>query len=98
MRRNMLRYAQSSFGVTLSMALVAVPFLMSRTGRAFEGIRYPLLACWVLILGITLYRWLSFTCPHCQQRFFFPIMNRPRFFVPHPFSTRCANCHAQVEA
>ena len=98
MRRNALWVAQSAFAVTLCMAIPEIPFLMSRTGTAFEAVRYPLLACWILILGVALYRWVSFTCPHCQQRFFFPVMNRPRFFVPSLLARHCANCHAQVEA
>jgi len=98
MRRNALWAAQSSFVVTLCMGIPAIAFLMSRTGGAFETFRYPLLACWILILGVPLHRWLSFTCPHCQQRFFFPVMDRPRFFVPHLLARRCANCHARVEA
>jgi hypothetical protein len=59
---------------------------------------FPLLAVWALVLAIPLYGWWAYTCPHCQQRAFFPVMRPPGFFVPRIFAKRCANCNAQIEA
>ena len=91
--QNVRRGACASIG---SVAFFMIALVQNVSSYGLSPMHVSLMAVALLPLGVLLYRWIGFTCPRCQQRFFFPAMNRSRRYIPAIFRCECANCHVEL--
>jgi hypothetical protein len=92
MRPSELSRRRRVFVVTLCLALIWFGVLTNWRQVPDFGLKLSMAILWAAMLVVFLVRWIMFQCPNCQQRFFFPVMNRPESYVPNLLSDRCIHC------